>query len=279
MRRALIVTIVVALGGLVGAQQRGGGQNPPLPQPVQGDAILKDFRFRTGETLPELKIHYRTFGAPKKDAGGIVSNAVLVMHGTGGTGAQFMSASFAGELFGPGQALDASRYFVILPDGLREQSDVAAPVVAFTKFGGQTLLEKGGISPELAAAFSRVGWLGVVLTVGGIACIVLMLTNRPTAALATLAMLVFPPALVAFFWWSLRKRKDLMAQEHDLLSYATERLSGLNWIQIQGRAPGKGSIISFTMEGAHAHDVATLVDRQGVAVRAGDAARAHRGTP
>jgi cysteine desulfurase / selenocysteine lyase len=64
-------------------------------------------------------------------------------------------------------------------------------------------------------------------------------------------------------------RKTLMAQEHDLLSYATERLSGLNWIQIQGRAPGKGSIVSFTMEGAHAHDVATLVDRQGVAVRAG----------
>jgi cysteine desulfurase/selenocysteine lyase len=64
-------------------------------------------------------------------------------------------------------------------------------------------------------------------------------------------------------------RKALMAQEHDLLNYATERLSGLNWIQIQGRAAGKGSIVSFTMDGAHAHDVATLVDRQGVAVRAG----------
>ncbi|MBI1211593.1 MAG: SufS family cysteine desulfurase [Alphaproteobacteria bacterium] len=65
------------------------------------------------------------------------------------------------------------------------------------------------------------------------------------------------------------ERAALMAHEHDLLNYATERLSQLNWIQIQGRAPGKGSIISFTMEGAHAHDVATLVDRQGVAVRAG----------
>ena len=64
-------------------------------------------------------------------------------------------------------------------------------------------------------------------------------------------------------------RKALMAQEHDLLSYATERLSALNWIEIQGRTPGKGSIVSFTMDGAHAHDVATLVDRQGVAVRAG----------
>ena len=64
-------------------------------------------------------------------------------------------------------------------------------------------------------------------------------------------------------------RADLMRQEHDLLAHATERLKGLNWIRIQGEAPGKGSILSFTMEGAHAHDVATLVDRQGVAVRAG----------
>jgi cysteine desulfurase/selenocysteine lyase len=64
-------------------------------------------------------------------------------------------------------------------------------------------------------------------------------------------------------------RRALMVQEHDLLEYATERLSALNWIQIQGQAPGKGSIVSFTMDGAHAHDIATLVDRQGVAVRAG----------
>jgi cysteine desulfurase / selenocysteine lyase len=64
-------------------------------------------------------------------------------------------------------------------------------------------------------------------------------------------------------------RADLMRQEHDLLAYATERFAGLNWIRIQGQAPGKGSIVSFTMEGAHAHDVATLVDRHGVAVRAG----------
>jgi cysteine desulfurase/selenocysteine lyase len=64
-------------------------------------------------------------------------------------------------------------------------------------------------------------------------------------------------------------RADLMRQEHDVLAYATERLKGLNWIRIQGEAPGKGAILSFTMDGAHAHDVATLVDRQGVAVRAG----------
>lgn len=64
-------------------------------------------------------------------------------------------------------------------------------------------------------------------------------------------------------------RQDLMRHEHELLAYATERMKGLNWIRIQGTAPGKGAIISFTMEGAHAHDVATLIDRHGVAVRAG----------
>jgi cysteine desulfurase / selenocysteine lyase len=64
-------------------------------------------------------------------------------------------------------------------------------------------------------------------------------------------------------------RADLMSQEHDLLAYAGERLKGLNWIRMQGTAPDKGSILSFTMDGAHAHDVATLIDRHGVAVRAG----------
>jgi homoserine O-acetyltransferase len=91
---------------------------PAAPAPVQGDYVLRNFRFTSGETLPELRIHYRTFGQPQRDAQGIVRNAVLVMHGTGGTGAQFVGRTFAGELFGPGQLLDASRYFIILPDDI-----------------------------------------------------------------------------------------------------------------------------------------------------------------
>jgi len=88
------------------------------PAPVQGDFTLKNFRFRSGESLPELRIHYRTLGKPERDAGGIVRNAVLIMHGTGGTGAQFMRAEFAGTLFGTGALLDATRYFIILPDDI-----------------------------------------------------------------------------------------------------------------------------------------------------------------
>ena len=93
-------------------------QAPAAPQPVQGDFVIRNFRFASGETLPELRMHYRTYGTVRRDPQGVVRNAVLVMHGTGGTGGQFVSASFAGELFGPGQPLDASRYFIILPDDI-----------------------------------------------------------------------------------------------------------------------------------------------------------------
>jgi homoserine O-acetyltransferase/O-succinyltransferase len=91
---------------------------PAAPTPVERDFVVRNFAFASGETLPELRIHYRTYGTPAKDAQGIVRNAVLVMHGTGGTGAQFIRANFAGELFAPGQPLDATKYFIILPDDI-----------------------------------------------------------------------------------------------------------------------------------------------------------------
>jgi len=90
----------------------------PYPAPTEGNVVLKNFRFMSGETLPELRLHYRTIGKPVRDAQGIVRNAVLIMHGTGGTGAQFIRDDFAGELFGDGQLLDATRYFLVLPDGI-----------------------------------------------------------------------------------------------------------------------------------------------------------------
>jgi homoserine O-acetyltransferase len=84
----------------------------------QGDYVVHDYHFRSGESMPEVKLHYYTLGAPQKDANGRVTNAVIIMHGTGGSGRQFLSAGFAGVLFGPGQLLDAHRYFIILPDGV-----------------------------------------------------------------------------------------------------------------------------------------------------------------
>jgi homoserine O-acetyltransferase len=88
------------------------------PPPGEGDYSIRDFKFSSGETLPELRIHYRTLGEPKKDAQGKTTNAVLIMHGTTGSGGQFFRPEFAGELFGPGQPLDATKFFIVLPDGI-----------------------------------------------------------------------------------------------------------------------------------------------------------------
>lgn len=85
---------------------------------VTGDYVIRDFRFASGETLPELKLHYRTLGQPRRDASGVVRNAVLVMHGTTGSGSQFLTPIFANELYGAGQPLDTTLHYIILPDGI-----------------------------------------------------------------------------------------------------------------------------------------------------------------
>ncbi|RTL63598.1 MAG: alpha/beta fold hydrolase [Hyphomicrobiales bacterium] len=81
------------------------------PAPVEATFVAKDFRFHTGEVLPEVKLHYRTIGDPKNEA-------VVVLHGTTGSGASMLTPAFAGELFGPGQPLDAAKYFIVLPDAI-----------------------------------------------------------------------------------------------------------------------------------------------------------------
>jgi homoserine O-acetyltransferase/O-succinyltransferase len=88
------------------------------PAPTEGDYTIRNCKFQSGETLAGLRIHYRTLGKPEKDAQGKTTNAVLIMHGTTGSGAQFIRPEFAGELFGPGQPLDATKFFIVLPDGI-----------------------------------------------------------------------------------------------------------------------------------------------------------------
>jgi homoserine O-acetyltransferase/O-succinyltransferase len=88
------------------------------PDPQPGNFVVKDFQFKSGERLDEIKLHYYTLGSPQVDVGGRVRNAVLILHGTGGTGRQFLTPTFAGVLFGPGQLLDATKYFIILPDNI-----------------------------------------------------------------------------------------------------------------------------------------------------------------
>jgi len=112
----LAMGMVLPQGKARGQEPGKAGQNWPAPQ--EGDFVVRDFHFLSGETLPEVKIHYYTLGKPVKDATGRTKNAVLILHGTGGSGNNFFRPIFAGELFGPGQLLDASKYFLILPDNV-----------------------------------------------------------------------------------------------------------------------------------------------------------------
>ena len=88
------------------------------PTPVEGNYTISNFHFENGETLKNLKLHYTTIGSPTTDDDGKVNNAVLIKHGTTGSGKGFLSSRFAGNLFGPGQTLDATKYFIILTDDI-----------------------------------------------------------------------------------------------------------------------------------------------------------------
>lgn len=101
-RAALSAVLILMSAGAMAAD---------YPAPKQGEWIAKDFKFHTGETLPEVRLHYTTVGDPKGEP-------VLVLHGTGGSAASMLTPTFAGELFGPGQPLDASKYYIIIPDSL-----------------------------------------------------------------------------------------------------------------------------------------------------------------
>jgi homoserine O-acetyltransferase len=110
--RSVMKTIAMALALFAGTAVAAE------PAVQEGDFVLKDFRFASGETLPELRLHYRTIGTLQRDTHGVANNAVLIMHGTGGTGAQFLRPEFSGELFRAGGELDSTRFFIVLPDGI-----------------------------------------------------------------------------------------------------------------------------------------------------------------
>jgi homoserine O-acetyltransferase len=114
VRLVLLVGAALFVAATVPAQAEAPSKYPA----AEGDYVARDFKFKSGEQLPELSLHYRTLGKLARDAQGHSTNAVLILHGTGGSGQQFLQPQFAGELFGPGQLLDINRYFIILPDGI-----------------------------------------------------------------------------------------------------------------------------------------------------------------
>jgi homoserine O-acetyltransferase len=116
-RRFSLVCAVLLIASAGLAQEQATGP-VTWPQPQEGNYVVHNFHFRSGETMAEVRLHYMTLGTPRKDASGRTDNAVLILHGTTGSGQGFLRPIFAGELFGPGQLLDAKKYFIILPDNI-----------------------------------------------------------------------------------------------------------------------------------------------------------------
>jgi homoserine O-acetyltransferase len=112
--KCAVLFLLICWAAVLSAQQQPG--QPPTPK--EGDYVSRDFHFKSGETMAAVRIHYATFGTPARNANGRVSNAVLLLHGTSGTGRQFLAPQFASTLLGPGQLLDITRYYVILPDNI-----------------------------------------------------------------------------------------------------------------------------------------------------------------
>jgi homoserine O-acetyltransferase len=138
MKTALLASLLLALLALPVQSAPAGDLTPK-----EGDFIARDFRFQNGQVLPELRLHYTTLGTPQRDTNGRITNAVLMLHGTTGTGKNFLAPSYAKELFGAGQALDVTCYYLILPDGIGR--------------GGSSKPSDG-----LHARFPRYGYIDVV---------------------------------------------------------------------------------------------------------------------
>jgi homoserine O-acetyltransferase/O-succinyltransferase len=139
---SLACTLALMLGSPAASRAQ------PAPAPTygahEGDFEIADFHFASGQTLPKLRLHYTTIGVPARDASGAITNAVLILHGTGGSGKQFLSPQFADQLYGPGQPLDISRFYLILPDDIGH--------------GGSSKPSDG-----MRAAFPRYGYADMVL--------------------------------------------------------------------------------------------------------------------
>jgi homoserine O-acetyltransferase len=111
--------VIACLGAIAGpAHPQATATEAKYPATTEGDFVVHNFKFKSGESMAEVRLHYTTLGKPAVDAQGRTTNAVLILHGTGGSGHQFLAPYFANELFNPGQILDASRFYLILVDGI-----------------------------------------------------------------------------------------------------------------------------------------------------------------
>jgi len=116
--RILIILCACLAAAVVAPPVARAAESAETLRPGEGEYVADNFHFASGETLPELRLHYAVLGSPHRDAHGHVDNAVLILHGTGGSGRNFLNDKFSGVLFGKGRLLDTSRYYLIMPDGI-----------------------------------------------------------------------------------------------------------------------------------------------------------------
>ncbi|PZN99948.1 MAG: hypothetical protein DCF28_12245 [Alphaproteobacteria bacterium] len=221
-----------------------GGVSAQAFTPVEGDVDLGAFETSSGATIPDLKMHYRTLGQPVSDGSGRVTNAVLLLHGTGGTGAQFLSPQFAGELFGPGQPLDTARYFVIMPDNLghgasSKPSD--GPAAAFAEYGYADMVEA---QRRMLSEGLKVDRLRLILgTSMGCMHIFVWGTTHPDAADALMPMACQPTQIVGRnrLWRTMLKDAIRADPDWSAGNYVEQPVGGLrtavNLLLLAGSAP------------------------------------------
>lgn len=166
-----------------------------LPR-INGDFILKDFKFASGEILPEARMHYVTLGAPHRDAAGEIDNAVMLLHTTGGSSGQFLSPEMVNSLFAPGKPLDVLRYYVIIPESVGHGKSSKPSDGLRTRFPAYDYVDMVGAQRQLLIEGLGVNCLELLLGVsmGGMHCFIWG-TTYPKFARAIMPMVCFPVAI------------------------------------------------------------------------------------
>ncbi|MBC7452107.1 MAG: alpha/beta fold hydrolase [Massilia sp.] len=180
-----------ALALFVGTSVAGAGETPT---PKEAQWVIKDFKFHTGETLPELRVHYTTLGDPKGEP-------VLILHGTAQSGTAMLNPAFAGELFGPGQALDAARYYIILPDAIGAGKSAKPSDGLRSKFPAYNYDDMVEAQHRLVTEHLGVGHLRLVLghSMGGMQTWI-WAQNHPEAMDIAVPMASLPSAMSGRNW-------------------------------------------------------------------------------
>jgi homoserine O-acetyltransferase/O-succinyltransferase len=184
-----------------------GASGADYPAPKQGDWIAHDFKFHTGEVMPELRLHYTTIGDPS-------GQPVLVLHGSGGSAANMLTPGFAGELFGPGQPLDAAKYYIIIPDSLGHGKSLKPSDGLKTKFPHYDYADMVDAQHRLLAEGLGVRHLRLVIgnSMGGMETW-LWTEKYPNYMDAAVPMASQPTAMASRNWMLRRMMLELIRQD------------------------------------------------------------------